>query len=102
MTQGNSKSNLHRGTQYRSKIRHATVTGVTCDTTCPAGTVPPPLGQALGGHEKTEHVYTCKKMKPDKVFRKSLEKLEKDGKSQKIIHKKKVTICPSIEENKNV
>ncbi len=32
MTQGSHMSNFHGVTQYGSKIRHATVTGVTCDT----------------------------------------------------------------------
>ena len=34
MTQGSHMSNFHRVTQYGSKIRHTTVTGVTCDTAC--------------------------------------------------------------------
>jgi len=32
MTWGSHMSNFHRVTQYGSKIRHTTVTGVTCDT----------------------------------------------------------------------
>src|SRR5260221_12338868 len=32
MTWGSHMSNFHDVTQYGSKIRHATVTGVTCDT----------------------------------------------------------------------
>src|SRR5258707_6025444 len=34
MTWGSHMSNFHRVTQYGSKIRHTTVTGVTCDTAC--------------------------------------------------------------------
>ncbi len=34
MTWGSHMSNFHGVTQYGSKIRHASVTGVTCDTTC--------------------------------------------------------------------
>src|SRR5258708_9699562 len=96
------ESDFHNVTQYGSKMCHATVTGMTCDS------APPPLGRALRGHEKErKNMYVHVRVRLEKGLEKlgkSLEKSQKKvlgkvRKKSKSIHKN-ITSCLSKREKK--
>src|SRR5258708_18993163 len=89
MTRGSHMSNFHRVTQYGSKIRHTTVTGVTCDTAPPFG--PSPRRPC----KRRKNMYIHVRVRLEK----SLEKVKK--KVEKILTKN-FTSCPRKREKKKI
>src|SRR5258707_10199021 len=77
MTRGSHMSNFHRVTQYGSKIRHTTVTGVTCDTAPPFG--PSPRRPC----KRRKNMYIHVRVRLEKVWKKLNKRLKKY--SQKIL-----------------
>ena len=76
-------SDFHRVTQNGSKIRHATVTGVTGVTqpvvSCDSA---PPLGRALRGHEKEgKNMYIHVKVRLENIWKSWKKVSEKSRKS---------------------
>src|SRR5258708_16009719 len=87
MTWGSHMSNFHGVTQYGSKIRHATVTGVTCDRAPPFG--PNPQRPC----ERRKNMYIHVRARLEKSLEKVKKKVEK-------IFTKNFTSCPSKREKK--
>src|SRR5260221_12708481 len=88
MSWGSHMSNFHRVTQYGSKIRHTTVTGVTCDSAPPFG--PSPQRPC----ERRKNMYIHVRVRLEKVWKK-LKKVEK-------IFPKNFTSCLSKRGKKKI
>src|SRR5258708_15776310 len=84
MTLGSQMSNFDRVNQYGSKIHHATMTGVTCDTACHQLSQCPPFGPSPQRPcKRRKNMYIHVRVRLEKSLEKVKKRLKKY--SQKIL-----------------